>query len=752
MRNDLLEYSTLKQHIMPYISSDTGMDALNGMSPFDSWKKAKARWAMLDDMIGLIGSVEPPNFVTIADIRPLLDIHEGATLEGQDIIKVAGSLKDIAKIKYELGKNACALMDIARGIEPLDGLSSAIQERLLPTGEVSEQTNPVLKDLRKKYRSVRASILEKLENIIERLRDKSVLMEDIVTKRNDRYVIPMRHDYSSQIKGITHDYSRTNRSVYVEPMDVVNENNTLNQLSAYIKDEEYKVLSELSQRIYKDAGVIKNNMYLYGLLDLIHACARWSIKTDGSIPRICDDNVSLTGARHPLLLERLGGKTVPLDIHIPKGNDCLIISGPNAGGKTVALKTLGLLTIMAKTGLAIPAGPDSEIPAIGDVWVEMDTNQDITHDLSSFTAHALALKHIYENVKKGDLVLLDEPGGGTDHEHGSAIAVACIDGIRKKGAYVGVTSHSDIIKLYGVSSEGVENAATAFDDTGLKPLFTLQYGVIGQSRAFEILESIEFPQELINEACSITNHKGSTSLSRAMEDLSKTSAMKNQAEKELAEAARYKTQAEEIFKEMERERVNQSLRYKRLIDRVELMTRQPRPKEEVESVKETVEAIELVDILDETAPAEVLEIKKGCTVMLKGSNTTGKVLDILHDSAEVILGNKRLKVGLDQIEAIETETQAFSTRKNAHVSAARLVLPIKVVGMRVDEALPVVAKALDQALLSGQERLEIIHGAGTGKLKKAIRQYLNGITFVKRVHDAPIDQGGGNKTIVDFNV
>jgi DNA mismatch repair protein MutS2 len=752
MGEDLLEFSVLKEHIRSFVVSESGLSALAELLPFDSWDGAKKRWAMLEEMMSIISSVESCAIAAIPDIRELLGIREGALLEGQDILKVAQVLKDSARLKRTIEKTGDVLLELTMGIDPLASLTAQIDAIILPTGEISDKANPHLSEMRTRYKSGRTLIIEKLQGIIEGLRSRSVLMDDIITKRNDRYVICLRLDYSVHMKGITHDYSRTNRTAYVEPLSIIEENNTLNELKADICEEENRILRDLTEQIREVAPIIDNNLKIYGLLDLICACARWAIKNHAIIPGMGSDGIDLKGARHPLLLERIGSAAVALDITIPRGKDCLIISGPNAGGKTVALKTLGLLLTMAKCGLAIPAKADSMIAPVGVIWVAMDTSQDIEHDLSSFTAHALALKHIYERVSGGDLVLLDEPGTGTDPQQGGAFAVSCIDALRKRGAHVVVTSHSDIIKLYGMSSSGVENAATAFDDTGLKPLYRLQYGVIGQSRAFEILESINFPHEIIEEASGIISRDTHSALSQAMYDISQATSMKKQAAGELEKAALLKKEAEETLREIEQEKITYSLKYKRLMDQVEVLVRKPQPKHVIEDVQASPEAKELEQILAESEPGEILDVQKGSVVRLKGSEALGEVVELLHESAEVLFGDKRMRVGIDQIEVVRAIPEKTPKMTLKVMAASQTVLPIKVVGMRVDEALPLVEKAIDQAVLSGQERLEIIHGTGTGRLKSAIRAYLKEVPMVKAFSDGTIHEGGGNKTIVVFDV
>ena len=723
--------------------SEVGITALDSLSPFEQWEDAQARWDMLEQMMHIMRQRRPA-FTAIPDIRPLLALPDGAVLEGQDLLKVSGALSDMNRLKKDLEVDASALAGLVEMITPLDDLVQTAQTNLLPTGEVSDLKNPVLRQLRIRYRSVRAAVLERLERILERV--KPAVMEDIITIRNERFVIPMRHDFGTYLSGISHDYSGSRHSVFVEPMEVVEDNNALTDLKSEIKEEEIKVLKELTSAVLHAAPLIRANLEAFGTLDLLQACAALALKTHAVIPRL-GDVVDIKGAHHPVLLERLGKDCIPLDIHIPSGKDGLIISGPNAGGKTVALKTLGLLVMMAKSGLAIPAREGSVIPRIKRIWIEMDTAQDISHGLSTFTAHAKALKDIYTKAGPGDLVLLDEPGTGTDHDHGGAIAIACIDAVRAKGATVVATSHSDLVKLYGLTQQGVENAAVAFDEKGLRPRYTLQYGVIGESRAFEILSSIDFPAELLQMADDIVEKRGENVLVQAMRDMSQAHNLKEQAQRERDEAADLKAQADTMLKEIKQEKLSAALRYQRLMERLKALAERPVLVEIQASVSEPT-AIELQEVLTEIEPlAAALDIRSGMQVRIKGGEATGVVQTLGPGTAEVLCGTKRITLGLDQIQPVSKTPS--KTAKVKHVKAsAPVVRPIVVVGLRVDEALPVVEKALDKAMLSGQARLEIVHGGGTGALKRAIRGYLKGLPFVQSYTDGGTGEGGGTVTVV----
>jgi DNA mismatch repair protein MutS2 len=749
MGQDPLEYSVLKKYIAPYLASEVGASALESLRPLDNWEEAGLRLRLTSEMMAAMDTDAPVTIPLLPDIRPLLQVKEGAVLEGQDLLKVSQALHAVADLKRALEAKGGPLAELVRPMDALARVAAGIDSTILPTGEVSGDAYPELRDLRNRARALRAAVVERLEGILDRLRPRSVLMEDLVTLRNDRYVIPLRHDFQTHIQGITHDYSRTNRTVFVEPMEVVEENNELSRIRARIAEEEQRVLRELTSLVLAHADAVGEDLRIYGDVDLLAACARWALKWGCTIPAMGGAGTVLRQARHPILLERLGeAATVPLDILVPEGCDCLLITGPNAGGKTVALKTLGLIVLMAKSGLAVPAAEGSGLKAVGEVRVEMDTAQDITHDLSSFTAQALALKEIYEKTTEGDLVLLDEPGSGTDHEQGSALAVACIHALRAKGATVVVTSHSDLVKLYGATSRGVVNAAAAFDETGMRPLYTLQYGVIGQSRAFEILEAIDFPRDLIVEARGIVNRDETSTLARALQDISLAGSMKAEAARELEEAVKARREAEIQLEEYRKERLQASLRYRRLLDRLEAMARKaPRP-EEVRRLRSSPETLEMERVIEEAGvPASALDVVLGARVRLEGSDREGVVVDVGRDSAEVAVGGKRFRVALDQITAV-TADRGDAVGPVIRMQAPSRVLPIKVVGLRVDEALPIVERALDRAMLAGQDRVEIIHGTGTGRLRNAIRSYLRGLAFVEEVADAPMDEGGGNKTIV----
>jgi len=732
------------------LTSDPGRIALDELRPFDAWDMAKIRWAMLEEMMDLIRYGREIPFSAIPDISELLRIREGAALEGQDIIQVGEALKGMYRLKESFNMDDSTLSRLAGAMVPLDGLQREIDTALTPTGEVSDRHHPALRELRKRHRSHRSLILERMDGILQRLKDHSVVMEDIITTRADRYVMPLRLDYSSQIRGITHDFSRTKKTVYVEPLELVDENNTLNELKSRIKEEEFAILRDLTSRIVEEARSIRDSLKVYGDLDCVHASARYALKTGATIPELSSGEFVLSKACHPVLFERLGkDRTVAVDIRIPEGKNCLIISGPNAGGKTVALKTLGLLVLMAKSGLAIPACDNSRMPPVGRIWVEMDTGQDIEHDLSTFTAHALCLKKIFEHASPGDLVLLDEPGTGTDPEHGSAIAVACIDELCKKGAYVVVTSHAEKVKLYGLSSPRVEYAATGYDDATLKPLYTLKYNMIGQSRAFEILQSIDFPGGLIEQARSIVAGSGNSALCRAMEDLQETQTLRDQASKELEDACALKQQALAEAREAQRQKISQAIKYRRLLERLERLA----DTQQLQEVKHRHEAAELTETLAEMEhhARETLKLDKGVQVSIEGSQMVGEVIDISNDSAEVLAGNKRLIVDIDRLAVVAgSRAKSRSRKTRTEVRSNPVVFPIKVVGMRVDDALPIVASALDRAMLSGQKNIEIIHGTGTGALKKAIRDYLKRIPGVKSFSDSPLPEGAGAKTIVEL--
>ncbi len=743
MNADLLEFASYKECLKKLLASNMGESALASLAPLDDWGAVRGRWADLREMMDLISTDAPLHFGSLADIHEALAIKQGATLEGPDLIDIANVLKSMARIPAYLS-SARRLAELAAEIDPLMDLSSTIQYRLEPTGEISERGNPVLADLRRRYRSLRGRILNRMEDILDGA--EHAVQEDLITTRNDRYVIPLKQGFGSKVKGIAHDYSRTQQTVYVEPLELVDDNNELSQVRSSIREEEHKVLSELSRLVYDRAAVIRRNLEIYGQLDLLHAAARWAVRNGAIIPQVSETCFELKSARHPILIEQLGfDNTVPLDIRLPDEKSCLIISGPNAGGKTVALKTLGLLHHMARCGLAIPAADGSRVMAVGSVHVAMDSSQDIQHGLSSFTAHAYALKEIYNKVAPGDLVLLDEPGEGTDYQQGGAFAVAYVDAVLKKGAHVVLTSHSQMVKLYGLASDLAENAAAAFDDSGLMPLYRLEYGLMGGSHAFEILRSVDFPAEIIDEARAVIAEDEQSPLARALDDIESARKMKLAAEAERAELERLKVKLQQETQQFEKERLESAYKYKDLIKKAERLARRPHAPEKVAELKKS--ARELEDAAAR-APEALLDIKVGSIVRLRGAKAEAEVLKLSDGKALILSGGKRLTMGLDMLEVVP-QAKKKQKQRTAHVKAgAPMVHPIVVVGMRVDEALPVVEQALDRAMLAGQKEFEVIHGGGTGALRKAIREHIKHIPGVAGFEDGAVTEGGSTKTVV----
>jgi DNA mismatch repair protein MutS2 len=757
MEKDALEFTAVKEYIKPSLTSLYGVSALDALSPYPTWEEARHQWALIKEMLELFQEKRVLHFEPIPDLSSLLKIisKEGTVIDGQDLILLASALQTISSLKRDISGTGTGLSDIAKNINPLAQLIDEINSTIQKSGEIADSASSELKKLRARFRSVRASTLEKMESILKGLNTHSIVMEDLITTRSDRFVLPLSHDYGRYVKGITHDYSRTKQTVYVEPLEVVEQNNHLNQLKSLIRDEELKILKHLTSLARRVVSQIQTNFYLYGKLDLIHAFSLWAIDTKSTIPTLSTEGISIRGARHPILLERLGRHgSVAIDLNLPANTDCLIISGPNAGGKTVALKTLGLLITMAKSGLPITANA-SKIPYIGKIWAAIDSTQDIKNDLSSFSAQVSTLKYIYEHLEPGDMVLLDEPGANTDPDQGGAIAVACIDAFRKKGAYVIVTSHLSLVKTYGITHSKVENATTTFDDEHIKPLYVLEYGTVGQSKALEIMRSIDFPKEIIDEAAKIVSGGEHSALSKALSDVSKTSQLKKQASEDVEKASQLRKNAEEELMEIEKIKLQTALKYKRLLGEMDKLSRRLRKEDNLKKEASRIAQMagqELEEVLAKTSAIaeKTLRLKEGARAKVKGTDTEGIIHNLDSDTVEIISSNKKIKVPIDQIEVLEKDFLHQTTTPSPMHIVKQRVFSVVVVGMRVDEALPVIEKELDNALLSGQESLEIIHGGGTGRLKNAIRDYLKHLPFVKGIKNAPVLDGGENKTIVEF--
>ena len=754
----------------------------------------------------------------VPDLAPRLAALrvEGAVLPAPELVEVLRAAEAAISTRRALRRAADIAPRLAARAErlvELPHLVAAIRRAIGPQYEILDEASPELARVRAEKERVRGQIQSSLERLLNDERVAAVVQDRVVTQRNDRYVIPLKTNYRGLVPGVVHDQSQSRATYFVEPLSVVDANNHLALLRQQEKEEEWRVLATLTADARRHRDALAENQAILAHLDLAQAKAALSRRLEAAEPRLlplaAEDlrGLALRQARHPLLLlqaeaARRDGQAprtvVPVDLTVGPSVRTLLISGANAGGKTVSLKTLGLLALMAQAGLHIPASPDSELPVFTQVFADIGDDQAIERGLSSFSAHLKALAHVLSKADGGSLVLLDELGTGTDPEEGSALAVAVLDRLRAQGALVVATTHLAPLKAYAYGREGAENVAVEFDPRSLRPTYRLIYGSIGQSNAIALAKAFGFPADVV-AAAEATLAGGDSRAAALLRDIERA---RRAATSELRRAERLRQRAAQAARAAEK--TEAELREKRSAILA-------RAREEAARTIAAAEA-EMRRVLDDLkaraaeaavaphvvagakgalrhakarlaealrpetageaapAPAEREEgLAPGDRVRVASLGREGELVSIDAEAgqAEVAFGALKLRVPLEGLTRLGGRPrpgaakgwdggQAAPRRERPSVTIdaeGRKVEPareVNVIGLRVDEALPVVDKSLDDAILAGFSRVAIIHGTGTGRLRAAIREFLKTHRSVRSVTGGDPAHGGAGVTFVDL--
>jgi DNA mismatch repair protein MutS2 len=714
-------------------------------------------------------------------IEPILQRAriEGAVLSSQELVAVAvfvrvsGSLKGFFR---ELDEHFVPLKEIGEAFVAPGGLSQEIERAIAPAGEIQDDASPRLKGIRGEIKRVKEVIKERLEALLRRTELQEALQDEVITQRNGRSVILIRADSKGRVKGIIHDCSQSRMSLYVEPLEVVELNNEFNVLLSAEKEEEEKVLGRLTSLVREHGEELLHDIALQGRVDALYARARLSIYLHGIQPVLnTEGRVRMKAARHPLLVhaqkEGRGQEVVPVDLTLDHGQRILVISGANTGGKTVALKTLGLLSLMAQAGLHIPAAADSEVTLFHDVFAYIGDEQNLEAQLSTFSSFVLWINRVLEEIDDATLLLIDEIGVGTEYSQGAALAMGLLDYIRQRGGYAVVTSHFNPLKAYAYNHEGVVNVAVEFDQDTLQPTYRLLYGRPGTSQTLLIAQRLGLKKEVLDGAQGYQDEVHGH-LEGLMERLER---LHHELEGERAEATQAREQAvqqrdrllraaEEIKKrkakiikgvEEEGKRIIHSLdaRLKNVLKKAE------EKKEGGAALKGEVKRIReefLGHFLTVKRQAGGEELHEGDRVEVITLGKQGVVISISPEPprAEVAIGGIRVKAPPEELRLVLRAEEAGRREATPHVtlesSGEAYPTELNVIGLRVDEALPEVDKFLDEALLREYGWVHIIHGIGSGRLRKAIQGHLKGHRWVKGFREAELDQGGRAVTVVEL--
>lgn len=726
-----------------------------------------------------------------------------AYLEPEHLVSIKNTLETAAILQRYCGglaETRPLLFEVATNITGHPDIAEQIRRSISSQGDILDEASPELADIRRRLKKLRLSIMKALEQHITDDITSYAVQDEFITLRNNRYVIPVRSDSKSVIPGVVHDQSRSKATFFVEPLAVVNLNNEMQMLRKEEYYEEIRILTALTQMVASRAETITADLELLEHIDLIHARALFSKSLSAWAPKVnADGIIELYDCRHPILLaefiedepveeaveeleptghwEFTRDGVVPVDLVKDSTISTLIITGANAGGKTVAMKTLGLFVLMAQAGLHIPTRPGGTIALYESVFADIGDEQNIEASLSTFSAHMSQIKTIANAAAPTSLVLLDELGSGTDPSSGGALAVAILDFLREKGCCTAITTHYNILKTYAYSNSDVQNVSVEFDPDTHRPTYRLSYGVPGISNALAIAENIGIPKAILDNAAGHLDQTDKQvgelvlGLEKTQQELSKLRSALKQAN---SLARNHRQAAEKLMETMRGRRENLVKKFaedaRRLLRQSEdtltsIIKEQKRrrivrpdngqpqeqdSKDAFGKVKKT-----LLDAFPGTrkSPVPVSHLEPGQTVRVFHLQKTGTVVsaDNRLRKAEIAVGAMRVKAGFDELEPANRQPRTPKFKPVAQKQPQPTSVQekrVNIIGMRVDDALPVVDKAIDDALLQGADILEIVHGRGTGRLMQAVHDYLKGNTCVQRFGSGEDGKGGAGITIV----
>ena len=725
-----------------------------------------------------------PGFAGAKDVgASLLRADRGGCLNPAELLRIAALLRTTRMVReyYDSDHVEGALDAYFLMLSPNKYLEERITNSILSEEEIADAASTELADIRRHMRVQSAKVKESLQKIISSPAYAKYLRDPIITLRSDRYVVPVKSEYKNEIPGLVHDVSASGSTFFIEPMSAVNANNALRELLMKEKKEIERILAELSAEAAGFRETIQASYEMLVRLDVIFAKARLSFRMKGIEPKIVSEGgLLLKRARHPLIDPQ---KVVPITVGLGEEFDTLIITGPNTGGKTVTLKTIGLLTLMAECGLHIPADDGSQVRVFERVLADIGDEQSIEQSLSTFSAHMKNIVEIVSLCDRDSLVLFDELGAGTDPAEGAALAIALIEFCRKCGSPVAATTHYAELKLYAMRTEGVKNASCEFDVETLQPTYRLLIGIPGKSNAFAISRRLGLSEEIIKEARDMVSQNDldfEDVLNQLEQQRQQMEAAKAEAERLRAETEKTKKKSEEYYAQMKQERekaqaaaraeaqgiIDEARRTANgVYEELKALRKQLRDTADAQGINER--QTQLRRTLNEaesklapkkeavSRPAPSREIRVGDTVELLKIGTKATVLAVNKDgSYQLQAGILKVSAKPDEVYLLENESQKavkkYLERTKRELRNAAVAPELDLRGMDAAEACSVLSVFLDNAMMANLSSVRIIHGKGTGVLRRAVQEELKHNKFVKNYRLGVYGEGEDGVTIAEL--
>ena len=780
-----LEYTKILKSLSECAKNDDAKTMAEELKPSSDFREVERALAETDAAVTMSLKFGSPEILRVEPVDGAIKrLDVGGALSAAELLNVARLLKCIRNLKRYTKEQTGVLEEYFSELVSAKPIEDEINRAIVSEDEIADAASPALANVRRKMKNAGAKIKDSLDSMVRSGHYQKFLMDNIVTMRNNRYVVPVKAEHRSEVPGIVHDMSASGSTVFIEPSSVVNANNELHELEIKEKAEIEKVLYELSNKVAEISEQVKYNYETLILIDFIFAKAKLALDMKAVCPKLnTDGKIKIVKGRHPLIDK---SKIVPIDVRLGDDFDVLVVTGPNTGGKTVVLKTIGLFCIMTQAGLHIPANDESEMPVFDDIFADIGDEQSIEQSLSTFSSHMKNIVHIVENAGPNSLVLFDELGAGTDPVEGAALATAIIESIRLIGAKIVATTHYSELKLYALSTDGIENASCEFDVETLSPTYKLLIGVPGKSNAFAISKKLGLPDSIIErskEKLSDENIKFEDVLGSIEEN--RVSAQKAREEQE-----RMRREIEQLKDELQRERekidkkkdkIYDNARAKaekiikqaqedteRMLEEIKQLQKEKRNKEAVRAMEEVRKELKLKEKSNVRpknrrsggvkSNVNLNTLKLGSNVLIIDLNDKGTVLSINKDNQTAVIqvGIMKITAKISNLVVLEDEK---GSKPESYVAPKRSTgintamsgkTEVDLRGMTIGEAELEVDKFLDESVLSGLSEVSLIHGKGTGALRAGIHEYMRHHPHVRKYRLGRFGEGDIGVTIVEL--
>lgn len=776
-----LEFDKILSRLAEFTQNEPVRSRILNLTPAATLAEAKELQGQTTEAVGMILRRGNPPGLKISDITaPLLRAERGGSMSMKELLQTAALCKTARAFKRYAEDDKVmeegVIFGLSASLSPLKNVSDRIEEAILSEEEVADGASPALYQIRRKKKALSGKIRETMQEMIASPKYQKALQDPIITMRGDRFVLPVKAEAKNEIKGIVHDASASGATLFIEPMSVVAITNSLASLEAEEKEEINRILAELTAFTCEYRDELKTNLAALYELDFLFSKGKFSVSCNGVEPELNEEGiVNIQKARHPLLNP---ATVVPVDIYLGEDFDTLVITGPNTGGKTVSLKTLGLLSLMAASGLHITAGEHSQMAVFQNVFADIGDEQSIEQSLSTFSSHVVNLVSILRRLDDNSLVLADELGAGTDPTEGAALAVAVLDYIRSSGSKAAATTHYSELKMYALSTDRVENASCEFDIKTLSPTYRLLIGVPGKSNAFAISRRLGLSEAILqkaNELLQEDNIQMEDVLARLEKSRQRTEQQRRQAESTAKEMKQLRAELNKEREALDRQRVKivEEARTEALRILESARDESQRVLKELRSLKESAALKEALQQAEEGRKA-LREQQDRLAQKSSAPKRTGKppknlkpgdsVRIISLDQSATVLappdsaGLVQLQAGIMKIKAklsdLQYEKPAEKKKPTSVVSrsstSSQMKTEIDLRGHTLDEALLEVDRFIDRALLANLQMATIIHGKGTGVLRRGICDYLKTHPMVQSYRAGTLGEGDTGVTVVTF--